>query len=131
MDTLLLDRSTWDLVLDSSGNIAVATEPYALAQDAASAIRTFLGECYWNTMLGVPWLQQILGQRPSLALLRSQCQQAAETVPDVTSAQVYFSSIAARGVSGQVQVTSTSGQTSSASFVVGNPQTGGSGSSSP
>ena len=36
-NTLLLDRTVWDLLLDGSGNIAIATEPYATAQDVASA----------------------------------------------------------------------------------------------
>jgi hypothetical protein len=39
----LPDRSTWDLVLGASGNIAEASAPYALAQDAASAIQLFAG----------------------------------------------------------------------------------------
>jgi hypothetical protein len=36
-------------VLDAEGNIAVASEPYSLAQDAASAIKTFAGEVFWDT----------------------------------------------------------------------------------
>ena len=39
--TLLLDPDTWDLTVDNNGNIAVAAPPYAVAQDVASAIRTF------------------------------------------------------------------------------------------
>ena len=121
--TVLLDRSTWDLVLDANGNIAVASEPYSVAQDAASAIMTFLGECYWDTQIGVPWLQQILGQRPTLALLKAQLAAAAMTVPDVAAAQVFISSFVSRVVSGQVQVTSQStGQVSVAPFNVINPQ---------
>jgi hypothetical protein len=123
-DTLLLDISTWDLVLDANGNIALASEPYSLAQDAASAIKTFLGECYWNTLVGIPWLTQILGQRPSAALVKAQLQAAALTVPDVASAQVFLASFNGRVLSGQVQVTSISGQSSAASFSVINPQGG-------
>ena len=44
MKTLLLTTDAWDLTVDVSGNIAVADEPLALAQDAASAIRLFAGE---------------------------------------------------------------------------------------
>ena len=121
--TVLLDRSTWDLVLDANGNIAVASEPYSVAQDAASASMTFLGECYWDTQIGVPWLQQILGQRPTLALLKAQLAAAAMAVPDVAAAQVFISSFVSRVVSGQVQVTSQStGQVSVAPFNVINPQ---------
>lgn len=33
MNTLLLDRTTWDLLLDHDGNIAVASSAYAVGQD--------------------------------------------------------------------------------------------------
>ena len=124
--TLLLDTVAWDLVLDANNNIAVASEPYSLAQDAASAIKTFLGEVYWDTTVGVPYLTQIFGFNPPLALLKAQLVAAAETVPDVASAQVFITSISARGVSGQVQVTSAStGETTPANFSTVNPQGGG------
>lgn len=121
--TLLLDRTTWDLTLDASGNIAVATDPYSLAQDAASAIKTFAGEVYWDTTLGLPWLTSILGKNPSLSQLRSYFVAAAMTVPDVASAKCFIRSISGRRVSGQIQVTSSSsGLVSSAEFDVVNPQ---------
>ena len=124
--TLLLDTSTWDLTLDASGNMAVATEPYSLAQDAASAIKTFLGECFFDSTIGVPWLQQILGQPLSVALLKEQLAATAETVPGVASAQVFISSFNNRVVTGQVQTTATStGATSAANFSVLNPQGSG------
>lgn len=127
-NTLLLDNSTWDLVLDANGNIAVASPPYSTAQDAASAIQTWLGEVYWDTTIGVPWAQQILGQRPSLALLKAQLAAAAETVPDVVpgSAIVYVASFTDRQVTGQVQVTSQTTQTAAtATFNAFNPQGAG------
>ena len=41
MNTLLLDLTNWDLLVDASGNIAVASDPYSVAQDVASAVRVF------------------------------------------------------------------------------------------
>lgn len=121
--TLLLDQVNWDLLLDASGDIAVATEPYSLAQDAASAIKTFLGEVYYNTTLGIPWLQQILGKNPSLGAVKQLLVAAAETVPNVVSAQVFLTAINFRAISGQVQVTSaTTGQVSAVPFSVISPQ---------
>ena len=123
MGTLLLDQGSWDLLVNAQGNIALADAPYATAQDAASAIKTFLGEAYFDTTIGVPWLQQILGQTPTLALLKAQLAAAAETVPDVATAQVFISSFSNRAVTGQVQVISTTtGQTSASTFTVINPQ---------
>lgn len=116
MNTLYLTPS-WDLTSDAFGNIALATEPYALAQDAASAIRTFQGEVYYDTTQGVPYWAQILGQAPPLALVRSKMIDAALTVPGVTAAAVFFSSFSGRALAGQVQVTSaTTGQTTAAGF---------------
>lgn len=121
--TLLLDNELWDLVLDAHSDIAVAAEPYALAQDAASAIKTFLGECFWNTTVGVPYMTQILGRNPPISLLKQLLVDAAKTVPGVAAAKCFISSISDRGVAGQVQVTSAAtGQTASASFIAFNPQ---------
>ena len=71
MRTLLLDRTAWDLVLDANGNIACATEPYQIAQDVASAIRTFRGECFYDTTLGLPYWSNILGQLPPASFVQS------------------------------------------------------------
>jgi len=71
LSTLLLDLSSWDLVLDASGNIAVASPPYSTNQDVASACRTFLGECWYDRTQGVPYLQQIFDKNPPIALFQS------------------------------------------------------------
>lgn len=123
MQTLLLDQILWDLVLDADGNIAVASNPYSLAQDAASVIRTYLGEVYFDTTVGIPYLTQVFGRVPSLSLLKAQLETAAETVPDVVKATVFLTSTAGRVVSGQVQVMSAqTGAVSSATFTVIDPQ---------
>jgi hypothetical protein len=122
VQTLLLDTVAWDLTTDSSGNIAVASDPYSQAQDASSAIRTFQGECYLNTALGIDYVGQIFGKRSPIALLKQKLAQAALTVPGVTSAVVLFSSIANRGASGQVQITNSNGQTAAVPFSAVSPQ---------
>lgn len=115
-DTLLLDRSTWDLVLDVSGNIAVASDPYSLAQDAASAIKLFQGELWYDTSQGIPYFQQILGQAPHFSYMKAQFIKAALTVPGVVAAQVFISGFQDRIISGQVQVTNQVGVIASARF---------------
>lgn len=124
MNTLLLDLSTWDLVLDSAGNIAMASEPYSLAQDAASAIKTFLGECYWDTTLGINYFKLVFkGPPPSIATLKQLFVNAALTVPGVSAAQCFFTDASGRMLIGQVQVTSKStGQVAVIPFNVINPQ---------
>jgi hypothetical protein len=117
MRTLLLDTEVWDFVIDVAGNWAVARNPYALAQDAASAIRLFQGELWYNTVPGVPYWSQILGFAPPVALMKAKFVEAALTVPEVKSAQAFISKIEGRVVTGQVQTTdSTTGQTSAVNF---------------
>ena len=103
--TLFLAPSTWDLALDVNGNIAVAQPGYALAQDAASAIRTFRGEAYYDTTLGVPFLTDIFAGSPPLGIIKLLLENAALTVPGVGSAAVFITSVAGRVATGQVQVT--------------------------
>lgn len=117
MKTLLLDLQTWDLLVDVQGNIALASEPYSLAQDAASAIRLFQGECFYNTSTGVPYWAKILGASPPpIALMKAQFVTAAKTVPGVVAAQCFISSVSDRKVSGQVQVTDKAGVITASAF---------------
>lgn len=121
--TILLDTATWDLTLDVDGNIAQATEPYSLAQDAASAIKTFLGEIYFDTSIGVPYMTQILGKTPPLALLKARFVEAALTVAGVSRAECFITELSNRAVVGQIQVTNAqTGQVSVATFEVISPQ---------
>lgn len=116
MDSWLLDTISWDIVLDVNGNIAVASAPYALAQDAASAIRTFQGEVYYDTNLGIPYWSQILGHFPPVSYMKAKFNEAALTVPTVVKAQTYIASIKDRTVTGQVQITDKNGVTIGTSF---------------
>jgi len=118
MDTLLLNPTTWDLMLDSNNNIALASNPYAIAQDVASAIRTFQGEVYYDTTLGLPYLTQILGQDrdTALAIFISLAETEALRVPEVVQAQgteIYYDN---RAVSGVIEVIDTTGAANNISF---------------
>lgn len=114
--TLLLDRTAWDLVLDASGNIACATEPYSIAQDVASAVRTFIGECWYDTSLGVPYWQQILGQWPPMIQVKSCIEEAAKTVSGVADAKCDFLKFEDRQLTGRILITDTAGNQSPVSF---------------
>lgn len=102
---------TWDLCLDAEGNIAVADDPYAVAQDVASAVRTFLGEVWYDTTLGIPYFEQVLGKSPPASLLRNFFETAAKTVPGVVAAAATIDSVVDRVVNGQIQITTSSGVT--------------------
>lgn len=109
MNTLFLNPQTWDLTIDSNGNIAVTTNPYSLAQDAACAIKLFAGEFRYDTKLGLPYWTKILGQRPSIQLLKQLFVAAALTVPEIVSAKCFIKSNSNRGLVGQIQVMDING----------------------
>lgn len=103
MQTLLLDLDTWDLCTDATGNLAVASDPYSVAQDVASACRVFVGDCWYNQGAGVPYFQSVLGKRPPLPLLKQWLVEQALLVAGCTNPVVYISSFADRELAGQIQ----------------------------
>jgi len=102
-NTLLLDRTAWDLILDSSGNIAMAEPPYALAQDVASAVRLFFGELWYNGGKGIPYWEEVLGHLPPMSLLTGLIEKSALGVPGVTSAQCMITSFDSREIAGEIR----------------------------
>lgn len=116
MQTQLLDTLRWDVILDADGNVAVASDPYSVAQDVASACRTFLSEVYYDTTLGVPYLGQILGQEPSLAFVKAQLELAAAKVPGCSNPVAYITGLVGRQLSGQIQFADSNGATQAAAF---------------
>ena len=116
MKTLLLDRTAWDLMLDASGNIACASDPYQVAQDVASALRTFRGECWFDTTLGIPYWQAVLGQLPPASFIRSELVNAALTVPNAATANVTQLVLNGRQLAGDIDVTDSSGSRQTVSF---------------
>lgn len=111
MRTMLLDVLRWDVILDAEGNIAIATDPYSVAQDVASSCRTFLAECYYDTTLGVPYLGQILGEEPSTAFVKAQLEAASAKVPGCSNPKAFITGLSGRQLSGQIQFQDSNGAT--------------------
>jgi len=106
-NTLLLDNSAWDLVLNANGDIAMASAYYSIAQDVASALRTNKGECIYDIELGVPYYENILGKLPPLTYVKAQLEQQALTVPNTVRAKVTFTGFSNRTLVGECLVTDT------------------------
>ena len=115
MDTLELS-SSWDLVLDSNGNLAIQMGPAAIAQDVASAVSVFLGEAYWDTTLGIPWISDVFNSNYNPQLITSLLEQTALTVPGVVSAKATIISFSQGRISGTIQVIDTTGIAQGVSF---------------
>ncbi|MBH2842910.1 hypothetical protein QZQ24_14385 [Serratia marcescens] len=105
--SLLLDANTWDLMLDDKGNLAVTDNPYAVAQDVACACSTFLGECWYDNTLGIPYYPRILGHWPGTQLINTKMQQEAMKLPTVSSALCTAVSDGDRRIGGVMTITDT------------------------
>lgn len=116
MDTMIVATDTWDLVKDAAGNWAVASNPYAEAQDVASAIRLFLGEAYFDVTQGIPYFSDIFGVRPNLQFVKAKIEAAALTVPGVVKARCLFASFEGRNLTGQVQIIDQAGAKNNITF---------------
>jgi hypothetical protein len=116
LKTLLLDKDAWDLMVDASGNIAVASNPYAVAQSVACACRLFVGEAIYDITLGVPYWEEILGKHPPVALIQALIVQEAMKVPDVVQVRCLLSGFENRNITGQIQIIDTQGTELNAHF---------------
>ncbi|MCT8341934.1 MULTISPECIES: hypothetical protein [Photorhabdus] len=114
--SFLLDIKSWDLTLDDSGNISITDNPYAVAQDVACACSTYLGECWYDTTLGLPYYQRILGHWPGIQLINSKMQQEAMKLPYVQSAICKAISGDERTIVGTMTITDTNNQSAVVNF---------------
>ena len=88
--TLLLDRETWDITLDSAGRMALTHGDYATAQNVANEARLFTNDAYFNQDEGTPYFVLTLARRANitagrgnLTALRAYLRRAALKVADV------------------------------------------------
>lgn len=115
--TIQLDTDTWDLMLDGQGNIAIATDSYAVAQDVASACLVFNGECYYDNTLGIPWKEDVLGLRPTAGYISKKMEGEAKklTIVDQAIATIFFDKNT-RTTRGKILVTDINGNQSQVSL---------------
>lgn len=107
MSTLFLDPDSWDLTLDASRSIALATYPYEQAQTVANACRLWRGEAPYNTNRGMPYDTAILGKQLPQRVLAGWYETEAVSVgcsPAVASA-VAVLQYGNRALTGQIQCT--------------------------
>lgn len=112
-----LDTSTWDLMLDGSGNLAITDGSLSVAQDVASSCLVFSGECYYDTTLGIPWKAEVLGKRPTPGFIQHKMQAEARKLPivDQAMASIFFDKTT-RTMRGAIRVTDIYGNTAQANL---------------
>jgi hypothetical protein len=116
MNTLQLSDLNWDLVLDSSGNMATRTNGIAIAQDVASAVRLFFGELWYAADIGVPYFADVLGQAYVPSIVQALVEKAALSVPGVVQAQCNPLTVVGRTFTGNIKVIDTVGESHNVHF---------------
>lgn len=84
--SLQLDNDSWDILLDGAGNLAITSDKQAVAQDVATACLSHLGEVWFDTTLGIPWLSEIVGKNSSVSYIQNQMEEEALRLPYVAQA---------------------------------------------
>lgn len=108
--SLLLDTDLWDIQLDDKGNLAITGNPYACAQDVATACSTFRGECIYNVNAGLPYRQSILGFNPGTGAVQNWLQNEALRLPYIAQASAtIIQDNTVRAASGVIVVVDTNG----------------------
>lgn len=109
--SLFLNNS-WDITLDSAGNIATTNGRYCDAQNVANAIRLFTRDAFLAQTQGVPHFDLDLGRMPALSEVRNWYRKTAMNVENIRSAVVDITGIDAetRTMKGIITATSANGQ---------------------
>lgn len=74
---LALDTNTWDIFLDSTGNIARRDDSTKdrlgdlICQRVRHRLQTFQGECYLDRSVGVPYFSEVLKKNPDLRRVKA------------------------------------------------------------
>lgn len=103
MHTVFLHPQTWDLELDTQGNIAYAIGDYAIAQDVASAARLWRGEIKYELEAGVDYEGTALSPRlSSYAQYKHDVVRSCKRVPEVVDIDLSVTTSSKRILSGDI-----------------------------
>lgn len=117
MRSLMLDVETWDLCLDSAGQIKLTDGPYCTAQKVANATRLFTDDAWYDPDKGIPHFEIELGHTaPSISILRSRLRQEAINISGVLDAEVNITGLTDRTVNGDIRLELDTGESAEVTF---------------
>lgn len=109
MNSLQLSEA-WDLTLTVGGNLAVISGTGRIVQDVASYERVFLGEGWYDSQAGVPYLQRELAALPPAELVIERANRRGLEVPGAAAIDTVLTDFAHRVLHGIIRVTTTDGE---------------------
>jgi hypothetical protein len=105
MNSLTLNKDTWDICLNSYGNLSIVSGKYRVAQDVATACRLFTDEAIFQVNRGIPYLNKVLGFKPNEQIIKEHIRNMALLVPNVANAQINFYEFKDRILTGEIIIT--------------------------
>lgn len=100
----------WDIQLDDMGNIATVDGGLQTAQDVATSCRVWKGEALYDTERGIPYKEDIMGQRPNLSLLQADFETEAKRIEGVASIEVVAESFIDRKLVPDIRIALENGE---------------------
>ena len=104
MITLALDNS-WDITVDSLGNLATLSDNERLAQDVASSVRVFKGELPFDIERGVEYNNPDLNRET----LNYEMNEQAKLIDGVAESVVLFEELSNRTLKPVIYITNEQG----------------------
>lgn len=107
-------NNNWDIFVNEDGNIATVSDDYAIAQNAANAVRLFTNDAYFNKDRGIPHFDIELGQKAitSRSTLANRIRKAVLNVDGVTDVEVSLNFInSTRTYTGEIYITTINSTT--------------------
>lgn len=86
---LALDTGSWDIYLDPTGNIATlgidtpARSADLVCQRIRHRLQTFMGECFLDRSVGLPYYTEVLKKNPDMRRVRALILATISNVEDV------------------------------------------------
>lgn len=102
----------WDIFVNKNGDIATTSDTYAIAQNAANAVRLFTNDAYFDTQRGIPHYDIELGNKavPNRSTLTNRIRNAVQEINGVDDVEVVLEfNNATRTYEGNIYITTTNG----------------------
>lgn len=104
MKSLKLNNE-WDLELNAIGDITVVEEEEDLAQTVATAVRLFQKDFIYDEDLGIPYIEEILGQTNNSAFYEPYIRQEANRINGVANIELTDITFNNRELIANIQIT--------------------------
>lgn len=82
MQTISINQNN-DIYLDTSGNLAITLDIYALADISKNKVLTNLGEPEYNVLQGIPYFETIFTDTPKIDLFQAAIIETLENTDDI------------------------------------------------